>query len=499
MLHGRSPLLLVSLLSGAAALATVFFLPPVRPAQADARPPNLLLVSIDTFRADRVGALGAAAGVTPNLDKFAREAVSFTQVYSQATLTGPSHASILTSRYPSEIAGTTRAPAIGKDMYTLPEVLSTYGFQTAARVAGGDLNPLMGPTRGFDSYASSIDFGSLWHTVPLALEWLDTADPARPYFLFVHGYDTHPTYLKPTPYGLLHTGVSKLSASQQQVVNATERVLDGRLHASLDLLDAVTNTTLRPRSAEGKEELAELADRAPRPLPPVSEADQDLIRRVYDGAAAYADMQVGLLMAELRRRGRLEDTAIVILGDHGEALGEDGLFHRCCSLVDGLTHVPLLIRLPGGKNGGRKVEGVVELVDVMPTMLDLAGAKPPAGIKGRSLKPALDGLPFEGRRVALTQGGFGMRMITARSPQGRLTYTGIQAISDVLADVLEAARLPGPAFDTEGEVDAAEQEFLRGEMVTWVRSLSPSPLQQAVVLPTELRDALRARGYWDAQ
>jgi arylsulfatase A-like enzyme len=466
---------------------------------APSGPPNLLLVSIDTFRADRVGVFGNTEGFTPNLDRFAAEGVAFTHAYSQATITGPSHASVFTSHYPSEIAGTSRAPAIAKDMYTLPEVLGTYGYQTAARVAGGDLNPAMGPTRGFDSYESSIDFGSLYHTVPMAMTWLDAADKAKPFFLFVHGYDTHPTYLKPTPYGMLHTATNDLSQAQIATINATEKVIDGHRHNTFDLLERVSQTVLRPRSPEGKKLLADLVASAPHPLPKVPPADEELIRRVYDGAASYADMQFGLLLADLAERGHIDDTVIVVMGDHGEALGEDGLFHRCCSLEDGLVHVPLIVRLPGGANGGRTIDGVVELVDIMPTLLELAGAQAPAGIKGRSLVPALEGKPFEGRRAALSQAGFGMRMISARSLHGRLTYTGVQAISDVLADVVDAARLPGPAFEATEGADPAEQQVLRTEMSTWVRGLAHSQLQAEVLLPSDLRDALREHGYWDAR
>jgi arylsulfatase A-like enzyme len=356
----------------------------------------------------------------------------------------------------------------------------------------------MGPTKGFDSYESSVDFGSFWHTEPMAMEWLDEADPTRPFFLFVHGYDTHPTYLKPTPFGLMYTGLTTFTAQQQATVNATEKVIDGHRHPNFDLLEDMTRTELHPRSAEAKRHLAQIVQHSAHPLPVVPKADEEIIRKVYDGAVSYVDLQFGKLMADLARRGRLDDTAIVVMGDHGEALGEDGLFHRCCTLDDTVTHVPLMVRLPGGANGGKNVDGVVELVDILPTMLALAGAEPPAGIRGISLLPALKGEPFEGRRAAISQGGASMRMISARSLHGRLTYTGVQAISDVLDDLVEAARLPGPAFEATEGTDVEEQKVLRTEMVTWVRSLAPSPLQAAVMIDPELRDTLRAHGYWDA-
>jgi arylsulfatase A-like enzyme len=463
-------------------------------------PPNLLLVSLDTFRADRVGVLGNPNGLTPNLDRFARQAVVFSHAYSQATITGPSHASMFSSRYPSEVAGTTRAPAFGKDMYTLPQVLGTYGYQTAARVAGGDLNPLMGPTQGFDSYEASVDFGSLWHTVPMATEWLDAADPTKPFFLFVHGYDTHPTYIKPTPWGLLYTGLSVLTADQQATVNSTEKVVDGHRLPNFDMLDLVTRSDLRPRSKEGREHLAQLIAHSDRPLARVPKSDEELIRKVYDGAATYADAMFGILLSRLEKRGRLDDTVIVVMGDHGEALGEDGLFHRCCSLEDGLTHVPLMVRMPKGEGGGKVVDGIVELVDIMPTLLEIAGATAPSNIRGHTLMPAVRGEPFTGRPFALSQGGLGMRMVSARGPEGRLTYTGVQALSPYLPDIIAAARVDGPSFEaTEGLPDASRTAY-RTAMSEWVASLAPSPLQEATVqIPEELLQTLRAKGYWDAK
>jgi arylsulfatase A-like enzyme len=463
-------------------------------------PPNVLLVSLDTFRADRLGGgYGNTRDLTPNLDAFASESVVFTRAYSQSTVTGPSHASMLTSRYPSEVAGTGRAPAIQPEMYTLPEVLGTYGYQTAARVAGGDLNPAIGPKKGFDSYESSVDFGSLYHTVPMAMSWLEQVDPSKPFFLFLHGYDTHATYLKPTPYGLLHTSLTTLTAAQQADLDSSELVVDGYLHPSFDILDAITKSSLRPRSNAGRARMAAMIASAPITFPAVPPEDQDLIRDAYDGAVSYADTQFGFLMARLQARHLLDDTVMVLMGDHGEALGEDGLFHRCCSLEDSVTHVPLMVRLPGGAKGGRTVDAVVELTDILPTVLELVGAQAPAGIKGMSLVPALEGHPFEGHRAALSQGGLGMRMVSARSRTGRLTYTGVQAVAHVLGDLLKTAQVPGPAFEATEGADAAEQAALRDEMVRWEATLYHSPVQSTVVIPDDLKAELRAHGYWDAR
>jgi hypothetical protein len=354
----------------------------------------------------------------------------------------------------------------------------------------------IGPTRGFDSYETSDDFGSLWHTGPMALQWLDARDLSRPFFLLVHGYDTHSTYLKPTPFGLLHAGVSTFDASQQSTLAQTEKVLDGRRHANFDMLDVVTRGELRPRSKDGKEKLASLADRNHYPL--VSTEDQAMIRKVYDGAASYADAMFGVWMARLEERKLLDDTVVVVLGDHGEALGEEGLFHRCCSLSDTVTHVPLLVRLPGGRSAGR-IESIVELVDVMPTVLELAGATQPSGIRGVSFASALRGESFVGRPFAASQGGVGLRMVSVRGAAGRLTYTGVQVTSDVIGDVVAASAVDGPAFEATEGLDNSARIALRGEMVGWLRELGPSPLAEPAALSEELKDTLKAKGYWDAE
>jgi arylsulfatase A-like enzyme len=462
-------------------------------------PPNVLLVSLDTFRADRVGTLGNTDGLTPNLDRFAAEGITFTHAYSQASVTLPSHTSILTSRYPSEVAGSSRAANIAPDMYTLPQVLGAYGYQTAARVAGGDLSPRIGPTKGFDTYEGSVDFGSLYHTVPMGLDWLDARDAAKPFFLFVHTYDTHAPYMKPTPFGLARTADPGVSEAQRGILAATARVMDGRLHTSFDLLDAVTRTRLRPRAPEGRAELAAIVAGIQPPLAPVGPADEDLIRDVYDGAVAYTDAWFGVFMARLQERDLLDDTVIVVLADHGDVLGEGGLFHRCCTLGDEVSHVPLLVRLPGGEGGGKRVDAVVELVDVLPTVLTLVGAEPPAGIRGTSLAPALRGEPFAGHPFAMTQGGLGFRMLSARSAAGRLTYTGIQATDPLLADMLATAQLDGPAFEATEGIPAADLETQRTAMVTWFRSLRQPKSDSAVETPPELKEQLKARGYWDAK
>jgi arylsulfatase A-like enzyme len=455
--------------------------------------PSFLLLSLDTFRADRLAAWGGTRGVTPNLDAFAAHSVVFTKAWSQASTTSPSHAALFTSRYPSELHGPTRAPALD-DKHTLAEVLGLYGYQTGARVAGGDLAPVIGPRKGFETYKTTQDFGSMFHAVPAGLEWLDARDKNRPFFLFLHSYDTHAVTYKPTPYGLLYARTGDLAESQARLLMSTERVFNDHLHEDLSIVDAVTSDTLLPWDAN-RARVAEAA--AAAHLPVVSLPEQQLVRDAYDGAAAYADAWFGVLLARLQERGLLDTTWIIVLADHGEVLGEGGLFHRCCGLQDAVVNVPLIVRPPGGIEG-RVVDQFVELIDVMPTMLELAGAAPPAGLRGRSFAAALRGEPFEGRPFAISEGGLSLRLTSIRYPEGRLTWWGVDTTVPQRAELLASTALPGPHFVAEG-LDEARTKEGRAELVKWEGTLQRSTQTEGAATPPELAAELRRRGYWDAK
>jgi arylsulfatase A-like enzyme len=463
-------------------------------------PPSLVLVSLDTFRADRVGALGGPVGLTPNLDAFAAESTVFEAAYSQAVQTTPSHTSVFTSRYPSETTGADGDPYVPPETPLLAQLLKLYGFQTGAFVGGGDLSEARGLSGGFDRYTQGPDFGSLWHTTPPALAWLDERDAAKPYFLFVHGYDAHSPYLKPPPYGYLRADAAAAGPGQEAVRSATERIVDGVMYQGFWVLMHGYAERLRPRSAEGRAWTAREGAADGEPTQVVSEADIALVRGVYDGGVAYADAQFGRLMAGLQARGALDEAWIVVMADHGEQLGERGIFGHCCDTGDEETHVPLLVRAPGGAGGGQRVRGIVELVDVMPTLLAIVGATPPAGIHGVSLLDAARGAPFAGRAYAYTEGSETMRTLSMRGAAGRLTWTGLPATAPQLPALLRAVRVDGPSFTADAALPVATRAQMRDAMVEWVRALAPPPTGAVSrpPRPAALDAALRAHGYWDA-
>lgn len=460
---------------------------------SSSRPP-VILVSLDTLRADHLGAWGDTRGLTPNLDRFAAESFVFDNAWSQANETVFSHASLFTSRYPSELGELTYQFHLPTTYPTLATVLGVYGYTTAAFVAGGHLDPAFGIGAGFQTFTVPREWGCLYHTVPPALAWLDQAG-SEPFFLMVHGYDAHARYLKPSPLGhayanplyqgagrkmaLTVLGVNSIFGDRAFPAREAERAVDFR---ELKLMGPRTQANLQALSADPEGGMF-----------PFTAEDHAYLRGVYAGAVAYGDAFFGLFMAGLEQRGLLDRALIVVMSDHGESLGENGLYNHRYSLTDADTHVVLMIRPPGGVAGGGRSHELVGLMDVMPTLLDVAGADLPAGTQGRSLVPLMEGGPWEPRPAMFTEGA--LRMITARSSDARLTFYGAAADSPFLADLLEAASLDGPFYEPSPGMSAAAGQALKGALLDWRSRVQVQKSQSTDVDPA-LIQALHERGYW---
>lgn len=293
-----------------------------------AEPPNVILITLDTVRADRMGFLGSKRGLTPNLDQLARESVVFTRAYSQVPLTAPSHATILTGTYPQFHKVSDFQVPLAQDLPYAPAILRPHGYHTAAFVGSIVLDPKQrfapGFDRGFDTYDAGFrtrrtgeDRYQTWErrggeVVAHALAWLNQ-HPKGPFFMWVHLYDAHFPYEPPPPYKVKYAS-------------------------------------------------------AP-----------------YDGEIAYVDSDVGKFLNELRARGLYENAVIAVMADHGEALGDHGEDTHGIFLYDETIHVPLVIKLPGGDSAGRRIDNRVELVDVLPTILQAVGVEVPQEVQGESL------------------------------------------------------------------------------------------------------------------
>ncbi|HKD02201.1 MAG TPA: sulfatase-like hydrolase/transferase [Terriglobales bacterium] len=290
--------------------------------------PNIILITLDTTRADRMGFLGSERGLTLNLDELAKQGVVFTRAYSHVPLTPPSHATILTGTYPQFNHVDDFGSTLGPDVPYLPDILHHRGYQTAAFVSSIILDPVQGSGRGFDRgfdvYNAGFHFRRpgddryeaierrAGEVVARAEAWLDK-HPRGPFFLWLHFYDAHDPYDPPEPFKAKYAS-------------------------------------------------------AP-----------------YDGEIAYVDSQLGKFLTELKAKGRFDNTMIAVMADHGEALGDHGETAHGVFLYDETIHVPLLIKLPGARDAGKRVESRTGLVDVAPTVLQTAGLVPAKEMQGTSL------------------------------------------------------------------------------------------------------------------
>ena len=325
--------------------------PPATPVAADG--PNVLLISIDTLRPDHLGCYGYGPPTSPALDAFRDDAVLFTTAIAQAPSTLHSHASILTSMLPHHHgAGWGGKTRLDESAVTVTEVLRDAGYATAAFTGPGQMDPIFGLDQGFDLYEKVG--GQSFHLTSLrGLEWIDehsAREEERPFFLFLHTYETHHPYSPPADLLALFDG---------DYAGPLPPSID------LDILRAINRGDLE-----------------------ISDADLDHIVATYDAEIRSMDTALGDLLTALRERGLYDDTLIVFTSDHGEEFGEHGVVGwHSHTLYDELLRIPLLIKYPGGKHAGATVEGQVRSLDVAPSILAAAAIEPPDRFAGVDLAP----------------------------------------------------------------------------------------------------------------
>jgi choline-sulfatase len=414
------------------------------PAPVPANRPNVLLVTIDTLRADHVGCYGHAGAATPTLDGLAARGGRFATAIAHAPLTGPSHACLLTGLTPlghgfRDNGGFVLPPAVK----TAAEDFRQAGYRTAAFVSGFPLDRRFGFDRGFDTYDDHLPRGSDRRRTPYverfadattdaALRWLArptapsstspspaAASSAAPFFLWVHYYDPHAPYEPP----------------------------------------------------------GELAQRF-RASP-------------YDGEIAFVDAQLARLLGSLEATGALARTIVLATADHGESLGEHGEGTHGLFVYDATLKVPWIIAGPGVA-AGRVPATVARGIDVLPTLLDYAGLAAAPGIEGRSLRPALEGREMSDApayaETLYPEREFGWAPLHAlRTARFKLIDAPREELYDLAADAKETTnrlREQGPQADE-----------LRRKLALAVSRPGPAAAAAAAPVDPETAERLGALGY----
>lgn len=410
---------------------------PVKPAL------NVVLITIDTLRADHLGCYGYKQIKTPNIDGLAADGVRFERAFAVVPVTLPSHTSMLTGTYPMlsgmhDFSGNKLSPL----QPTLASVLKEAGYQTGAVIASAVLDSRFGLNQGFDFYYDHFDFSRLDEAnldemerpgnvvADVTLDWL-AKNSQKKFFLWMHLYDPHFPYRPPEPY-------SREYAAQP-----------------------------------------------------------------YDGEIAFADEQVGRLLRFLKEKGIYQNTVIVLCGDHGEGLGEHGEKTHGFFIYNTTMHVPLIIRLPEHRlpenAAARTISDPVSLVDLMPTVLGAVGLEIPSQVQGRSLLPELRPERNHDDQTARDRVLYGETFL----PRIHFNWSELRASENTRYHFIDAprpelydlAKDPSEVHNLLPEKKAVAEE-MRAKLAGMIRDYSAGKeLAEKTGLDPALMERLKALGY----
>lgn len=401
--------------------------------------PNLLLLSIDTLRADHLGYHGYPRPTSPRLDGFAEAAIVFESAQSTAPWTLPSLASIFTSTYTSTHGCWTLGSRLDESFETLPEILTAAGYDSAVVASHRLCAPDFGISQGFvhndfqlcDMEGVAEEFITSKQISDRGIRFLNqkhAASDGKPWLLWLHYFDPHDEYM-PQP----------------------------------------------EHSAD---------------FPPIAGGRQDV--DLYDGEIAFTDFHLGRVLDALEANGQAQATVVVLFSDHGEEFKDHGRLGHGLTLHGEMLHVPMALRIPG--QAGQRLKQVVSTVDLMPTLLELCELPVPSGLEGRSLLPLLQGTETQ-PRLAFAEAGMRGRTRLESIQEGKFKWiqehgTSAGRLFDVQAD-------PGELQDLSAEHPELVERLAAAldELRTAAERKAELFQHSQVALTPEVSDDLGGLGY----
>ena len=429
------------------------------PAQARA-PRQVILVTLDTLRTDHLGCYGHPTARSESLDALAADGARFESCFTAANVTNPSHASLFTSLYPKDHGVVDNFMGLAPEVPTLMDALKSQGFVTAGFAASGNFEPdRMGIDREFDDFFPCADY---WERRAEDVNrdlfpWLvDHAD--QDFFAWIHYFDVHLPYAPPAPYDKLYSDVA-----------------EGEIELPLRAGEAL-------QVYGGSRNLQDFKNR-------------------YLGELAYLDDRFGELVEHLKSLGVYERSLMLVTADHGEALGEYGIYCEHRSLHDVVTSVPLVIKPPGGRAavGEPVVPGLVSLLDLLPTVCDYVDAPWTSRARGRSLRGLVEGRGGQGAATVYSEHTFSSQ-VSLRTNELR-ALLGLESHQHFPNYAIEAGRLElRPVRDgvelvdgPDVAADAAQAAQLRAELEAFLDDRAG--FEARAIDSEEYRQRLRALGY----
>jgi len=327
-----------------------------------ARRPDIILYVVDTLRADHLGCFGGPEGITPSIDRFASDAVVFEQAIAQSSWTRPSMISLLSGLLTTEHGLRSREGKIPGHVQLVSEYLQEAGYRTGALTTNAYLIPAAGFNQGFDDF--SFEQLSSHELTRRAIRWLGEQPRDKPVFLWLHSIDPHAPYQPGEPYR------SRWAPDVPREYGT---------------VDHIQEVAVKPADERGE---------FVRPY-----------QALYDAEVAQNDAAFGELLDSLQRSGRYDQSCIVFVSDHGEEFWEHGVNGHGWDLFEEVLHVPLIIKAPEGSGKGRRVSAPVQHIDLLPTLLHLAGIPFPDKLRGMDLLG--DSPP--GERLIFSEMSYGQR------------------------------------------------------------------------------------------
>ncbi|MFA6092749.1 MAG: sulfatase [Elusimicrobiota bacterium] len=362
---------------------------------------NVLMISLSNASAQRMSLYGYGRKTTPKLDEWAKKnALVFDNAFTHASWTLPVAVSLFTGLYPYT-HGIVRRRTLNKlpaSIPTLAEMLKAEGYRTAAFTGGLDYHPAFSHMRGFEDQAKNPNFSGFDSVLPQARDWLKKRGGER-FFLFLHGYDVHCPFMPQPPYK------GRFSAPYRPSDRLdTQRCVRGAVEGAKVAAHQLISCEESPPGSTGTVSCQPLEE----PIT-LSREDTEYLGALYDEELLELDARIAGFLDSLPPK-LLDRTLVIVLSDHGEMFARHGRFGRVGtwrgSNYDDVLHIPLLMRLPGIP--GRRIEGLTQTIDLLPTLLDALGLAAPASIQGKSLAP----------------------LIARDAPVNRFAYSGVPYIID---------------------------------------------------------------------
>ncbi len=442
--------------------------------------PDVVLITVDTLRADRLGCYGAPTR-TPNVDRLAAEGMLFEHAASPIPETRPAHFTLFTSQYPRDHGVLSNLSAARSDLLTLPEIYAEAGYLSAGFAGCAHFDAAAGAELGFSVFdAPQTPQRTAGEVVPRAIDWLKSLASDQPIFLWLHLFDPHMPYQPPPPW------------NDGGPPETLEEWPD--FHWPALLATADRNDGDLPR---------EVFERA---------------RALYDGEVEYVDHWLGRFFSALDEVGRWDRTVVALTADHGECFSKGVFFDHSQCLNDEAIAVPLIVRYPPRLAAGRRVATQVELLDVAPTLLRLSDLAVPGELLGRGLLARAEGGDGDESYAFFEHPFYGSFDVSSRQEVlDRLRSVAGEPTRGIVGDRLQVGARSGPwkyllrgteeslynLADDPGELedladaDSARRDRFRLAVRRWMRE-HPPRLEAETEIHPELRKTLEALGYLGA-